>query len=127
MEQFSRLLVENWQLICAVVVSVTTLLIVLLKKDKINVQNIVNYMDEIKVFISSHLPEWINEIEHQVKGSSTKKVCVTELAKKQVKSKYSLTDDDMKSINTFIDAQIESILLTPTKKGGIGRETQDNE
>lgn len=113
MKQFLQFILENWQFLVYVLVSViSTILVVVLKKKKT-----VNELDNILKIVLANLPRIITSVEELIGAGNgkEKKDLVLAAVVKFVNEQFSLNLPD--SLIAYIGERIEDILATPQKKG----------
>lgn len=117
MQEFGNFLAQYWQLIVTVILMIISTVIALIRKKPTTVK----VVDTVKSLILEAVPEAINKVE-KYDGIDKLKAAVAFLITYISK----LTDMDAVDVRanyeTFMVDAIESVLSTPTKKGGIGRE-----
>ena len=117
MQEFGKFLAHYWQLIVTVILMIISTVIALIRKKPTTVK----VVDTVKSLILEAVPEAINKVE-KYQGIDKLKAAVAFLIVYISK----LTDMDAVDIRanyeTFMVDAIESVLSTPTKKGGTGRE-----
>ena len=113
MKQFVQFLLDNWQFIVYMLVSViTTIAVLVLKKKKV-----VNELDNILKIVLANLPRIVLSAEELFGAGNgvEKKQVVLDSVIKFVKDQFSV--DLPESLIAYISERVEDILAAPQKKG----------